>query len=82
MLQAQGFIVEDIQIIPRPTALEGSMKGWIETFGDSFIKVLPEEDQEAAKEEAVELLKPALQNEQGAWLTDYVRLRFCARKPA
>mmetsp|Transcript_51563 Transcript_51563/g.122650 ORF Transcript_51563/g.122650 Transcript_51563/m.122650 type:complete len:266 (-) Transcript_51563:118-915(-) len=83
LLEAQGFVVEEIKLIPRPTPLEGSsMQGWIETFGDSFIKALPEEEQQAAKEEAVELLRPALQDERGGWLTDYVRLRFCAKKPA
>jgi hypothetical protein len=39
---------------------------------------LPEGTREAVVRETTELLAPALQDEEGNWIADYVRLRFVA----
>jgi len=40
---------------------------------------LPEDVRKAVVRESVELLEPALRDEAGNWIADYVRLRFVAR---
>jgi trans-aconitate methyltransferase len=77
-LERNGFVVEYIEMIPRPTPLPTDMTGWLWTFGTPFIKVLPQADQSAALDEAVELLRPVLCDEKGRWTADYMRLRFLA----
>ena len=37
-LEAQGFIVSTIALIPRPTPLPGGMIGWLETFMQSLMR--------------------------------------------
>ena len=77
-LEAHGFRVESIDLIPRPTPLPTGMSAWLDTFGEPMLKLLPESERPAVKEEAVELLAPALRDEAGNWTADYVRLRFRA----
>ena len=77
-LERQGFVVETIELLPRPTPLPTGMSGWLETFAEPFFKLLPQADRASAKEEAVELLATSLRDEAGAWTADYVRLRFRA----
>lgn len=77
-LEEQGFTVETIELIPRPTPLPTGMSAWLDTFAEPFLKRLPEEGRAAAKEEAVGLLAASLCDETGAWTADYVRLRFRA----
>ncbi len=78
-LEHAGFTVEYIELIPRPTPLPTDMTGWLKTFAMPMIKVLPQEDQAAALDEVVELLRPALCDEKGRWTADYIRLRFLGR---
>jgi len=79
-LQRHGFNVEKIALIPRPTPLaEGGMSGWIRTFRRGVLDTLPEAMREIIVEQAVALLEPALCDEEGNWIADYVRLRFIAR---
>ncbi len=81
-LEAAGFIVDEIALIPRPTKLpESGMRGWLETFRRGLLDQLPAERREQAIEETVSRLKPVLYTEDGGWTADYVRLRFRARKP-
>src|SRR5580658_454698 len=40
-LERAGLTVEYIALIPRPTPLPTDMGGWIETFGDSLLQLLP-----------------------------------------
>lgn len=78
-LEGHGFRVERIELAPRPTPLPAGMSAWLDTFAEPFLKLLPEGGARAvAKEEVVELLAPALRDERGAWVADYVRLRFRA----
>jgi trans-aconitate methyltransferase len=77
-LERQGFTVETIELIPRPTPLPTGMAGWSETFAEPLFKLLPEAERTAARDEMVELLATSLCDETGAWTADYVRLRFRA----
>lgn len=79
-LERHGFLMERIALIPRPTLLaESGMTGWLRTFRRGVLEDLPDETREAVLSETVELLAPALRDEDGDWIADYVRLRFIAR---
>lgn len=78
-LRRHGFKVEQMAVIPRPTKLaESGMEGWLWTFRRGVLDGLPENVRETVVRETVELLAPALQDEEGNWIADYVRLRFAA----
>lgn len=77
-LEAAGFRVEQIDLIPRPTVVESGMDAWLDTFADDFFAPLPMGERAAARREVVALLRPILVDETGAWIADYVRLRFRA----
>jgi trans-aconitate methyltransferase len=40
-LEAAGFAVEDIRIVPRPTVLPTSIEPWLDTFGEAFLASSP-----------------------------------------
>jgi trans-aconitate methyltransferase len=80
-LEAQGFKVTYMALIPRPTPLPGDMIDWLETFGESFSSSLPEGERRSYLEEVQAQVRPYLCNAQGQWQADYVRLRFVAEKP-
>jgi len=81
MLEKHGFAVERIELIPRPTPLgEGGMAGWLLTFRSGVLDELPEDLREKVVAETCALLEPALRDEDGNWVADYVRLRFIARR--
>ena len=80
-LKQHGFTVEQMALIPRPTKLpESGMEGWLRTFRRGVLEGLPQGTREAVVTETVKLLEPALRDEAGNWIADYVRLRFVARK--
>jgi trans-aconitate methyltransferase len=81
-LERGGLVVDYIELIPRPTPLPTAMAGWMETFSAPVFQHLPVEQREAARREAIELLRPVLCDEQGRWTADYIRLRFAAHRPA
>jgi SAM-dependent methyltransferase len=78
-LERVGFVVDYIELIPRPTPLPTDMAGWIATFGEVLLSLLPAKERTAARDEAVALLRPVLCDERGRWTADYIRLRFAAR---
>lgn len=79
-LQRHGFTVDRIELIPRPTPLpESGMEGWLRTFRRGVLESLPESLRETVIAECCNLLAPALRDEEGNWVADYVRLRFIAR---
>ncbi|MBN36365.1 MAG: SAM-dependent methyltransferase [Rhodospirillaceae bacterium] len=80
-LEAAGFTVDSIELIPRPTPLPTGMAGWLETFAGIFFAALPEADRATALEETLDLLSHSLCDDKGRWTADYVRLRFAARLP-
>ena len=79
-----GFTEIQARLIPRPTPLPGGVAAWVKTFRAGWLDVamVPqwERDDVAAGVEA--RLRPALQQPDGTWVADYVRLRFTMRKPA
>ena len=77
-LEDAGFSVEEIRIVPRPTALPTSIEPWLDTFAQSFLGALPELGRSSARAEVADLLRPVLMDETGTWVGDYVRLRFRA----
>jgi trans-aconitate methyltransferase len=77
-LEGAGFSVEEIRIVPRPTALPTSIEPWLDTFAQSFLGALPELDRSSARAEVADLLRPILMDETRTWVVDYVRLRFRA----
>jgi trans-aconitate methyltransferase len=79
-LRSHGFTVERIALIPRPTPLpEGGMEAWLCTFRRGVLETLPESIRESVVSDATALLAPALRDEEGNWVADYVRLRFIAK---
>src|SRR5262249_29644948 len=81
-LERRGFAVASIALIPRPTPLPGALGDWLDTFGESFLAAVPERERDTMKREVEDALRGRLLNAEGVWITDYVRLRFAATKPA
>ena len=79
VLESAGFHVDDIALVPRPTPLPTGMAGWLETFRGTILDAIPDGRRQQAKDEIIDLLKPALCDDLGRWTADYVRLRFTAR---
>jgi trans-aconitate methyltransferase len=78
-LTRHGFEVRRIELIPRPTPLaESGMAGWLRTFRRGVLDGLPESLRETVVAQTADLLAPALRDEEGKWMADYVRLRFIA----
>lgn len=77
-LEAGGFAVDSIALIPRLTPLPGAIGDWLDTFGESFLFAVPEAEREALKDEVVEALRPSLCEGDEHWFVDYVRLRVTA----
>jgi len=64
-LEAGGFRVDSIALIPRPTPLPGDVTGWLETFAESFTSALPAADRPAFLAEVTEALRSTLCDAQG-----------------
>ncbi|WP_108661162.1 class I SAM-dependent methyltransferase [Acuticoccus kandeliae] len=78
ILRENGFSVERIALIPRPTPLPSGMSGWVRTFRAPFFEAAGDKAP-ILLYEVEELLSHALRDEEGRWAADYVRLRFIAR---
>jgi trans-aconitate methyltransferase len=80
LLEACGFKVKHIALIPRPTQLPGDVSGWLDMFAQPYTALLPITEKQGFISEVVEALRPALCDANGNWTADYVRLRFSAMK--
>jgi len=80
---AAGFTHIEAQLIPRPTPLPEGVAGWLRVFRAGFMDSasVPDADQAAIAQAVEAKLAPQLQQPDGSWLADYVRLRFSMRKP-
>ncbi len=78
LLEANGFRVDSIALIPRPTPVPGDIALWLENFGTSLLHLIPTPERSSALERLEEILKPRLCDEAGQWSVDYVRLRVVA----
>jgi SAM-dependent methyltransferase len=81
LLETQGFVVQTLALLPRPTPLLGSLEGWLETFAQSFLAPLPVAERPGLLAEVASLCRPTLCDDEGHWTVDYVRLRFAALRP-
>lgn len=79
-LEAAGFDVKYIELIPRLTPLPTGMRGWLETFAIPFTKAVAEDRRGLFLDEVTNKLRTALCDHRGNWTADYVRLRFLARR--
>jgi len=77
-LERNGFRVDRMDLVPRPTRLDAGMEQWLSTFRKGVLANLSEEDRNDAVAETVRLLQPMLCDSNGVWWGDYVRLRFHA----
>lgn len=78
LLEKEGFRVDTLELIPRPTPLPTDILGWLTVFAGDFTKLFPENERENFLTRVITLLSPKLQKEDGSWFVDYVRLRFAA----
>ena len=81
LLEAGGFTVQTIDLIPRPTLLPGDVGGWLETFAQPYTSALAPSERQGFVSEVVDALRAVLCDANGEWRADYVRLRFSAIKP-
>jgi trans-aconitate methyltransferase len=79
-LEAAGFTVRSIDLIPRPTPLPNGMESWLNTFRNGVLDRLNPSDRATALSRTIALLSPILRDADGNWTADYVRLRFHAVK--
>ncbi|BAS27902.1 class I SAM-dependent methyltransferase [Limnochorda pilosa] len=80
-LEARSFQVRELILVPRPTPLPTDILGWLKTFAQDFIDLVPAAERVGFLQEVAERCRPKLQDEHGTWVLDYVRLRFLAIKP-
>jgi trans-aconitate methyltransferase len=80
LLEAAGFTVQSIDLIPRPTPLPNGMESWLNTFRNGVLDQLNPTDRAAAVTNTIALLEPTLRDTDGNWTADYVRLRFHATR--
>jgi trans-aconitate methyltransferase len=78
LLEAAGFTVQSIELIPRPTPLPNGMESWLNTFRNGVLDRLTPNDRATALARTVAMLEPTLRDTDGNWVADYVRLRFHA----
>lgn len=78
LLEAAGFTVQSIELIPRPTPLPNGMDSWLNTFRNGVLDQLNPTDRATALSRTLALLQPILCDADGNWAADYVRLRFHA----
>jgi trans-aconitate methyltransferase len=80
LLEAAGFTVQSIDLIPRPTPLPNGMEAWLNTFRNGVLDHLNPADRAVVLTNTIALLEPILCDPDGTWTADYVRLRFHATK--
>ena len=81
-LEAGGFVVETIALLPRPTPLPSGIEAWLAGYERPMLSTLTLDDQDAVIAEIAEELRPVLCDSAGTWTADLVHVRFSARKPA
>jgi len=80
LLSAQGFGVDYIELLPRPTKLPGDIWSWMEIFAQAFSQAVPAAHREEFLGEVRDEIQSTLRDADGSWIVDYVRLRFKAVK--
>ena len=83
LLEAAGFTIHSIDLIPRPTPLPNGIESWLNTFRNGVLDrlnppIYSENDRDTALNNTIALLEPVLRDADGNWTADYVRIRFHA----
>lgn len=81
LLEQQGFKVQWVMLVPRPTLLPGDVGAWLNTFAQPFTSAIAEEERAGFIASLVESLRGLMCDADGRWWADYVRLRCCAIRP-
>jgi SAM-dependent methyltransferase len=78
-----GFVGIQAQLIPRPTPLPAGVAGWVKTFRSGWLDVamVPVWERDDIGDAVERRVQAELQQPDGSWLADYIRLRFTMRKP-
>ncbi len=79
LLESEGFSVEYIEIIPRPTPMD-DIANWLDVFANGVTSDLSAEQYEVFKKEVIGILQPIIYSEEDGWILDYKRLRLKAIK--
>ncbi|MEM6839659.1 MAG: class I SAM-dependent methyltransferase [Cyanobacteria bacterium P01_C01_bin.120] len=77
-LEGHGFMVNYIELIPRPTPLETGVQEWLKIFANHVISGMPPHLEKQFLLETEGLVRPVLFSEGNGWQADYVRIRFAA----
>lgn len=77
LLEKHGFEIDEIMSFARPTPLPNGIKPWLSVMCGPFFRQFGMREDEAY-DLVIDALKPSLQDFEGNWNADYVRLRFKA----
>ena len=80
LLREGGFLIRDLTLFPRPTPLPDDIIGWLNTFALNFLASISANDRPAFLRKVRERLSRSIQDADGKWTADYVRLRFYATR--
>jgi trans-aconitate methyltransferase len=80
LLDEGGFSTRDLTLFPRPTPLPDDIVGWLNTFALNFLAAISANDRPAFLRKVREQLSRSIQDANGKWVADYVRLRFYASR--
>ncbi|MCL7715140.1 class I SAM-dependent methyltransferase [Stenotrophomonas mori] len=78
LLERNGFQVDCMALLPRPTPLPTGIDGWLRTFAAPWLAGVAPQHHADVLATTAELLAPALRDSDGRWSADYMRLRFRA----
>ncbi len=79
LLEAEGFRVEYIEHIPRPTPID-DISNWLDIFANGITSHLTKTQFEIFKHECKEILIKTNYSKDEGWMVDYKRLRLKAVK--
>ncbi len=79
LLEDEGFVVEYIELIPRPTPID-DISNWLNVFANGIAQNLTPEQKYEFIHETREILKSKIYTSKDGWIADYVRLRVKAVK--
>ena len=82
VLERSEFIVDYIELIPRPTPLKSGVHSWLEIFTNGITHHLDSERKKQLITKVAQKLKPHIYSSPEGWVADYVRIRFRAIKQA
>uniref|UniRef100_UPI003BB69CCB class I SAM-dependent methyltransferase n=1 Tax=Endozoicomonas sp. ALE010 TaxID=3403081 RepID=UPI003BB69CCB len=82
ILERNGFIVDSIELIERPTPLVSGIREWLDIFAEHTTSSMSTSSKNEFLNQIEALVKPKLYTKENGWVADYVRLRFSAHKSA